>query len=275
VFDGFHGRLTFSLSTKAEPRANDLIVLAVAGSAWNRRATKIVDRSDMRRTERNVAFGLDSLRSRKNFPNEAKVAVLIGAFALVGLTAYQYAPGGKMLILRGVAAENAPRGQLDDQAALTYARVHGYSGEVLDVGADTGPQVKLALERIRNDRRVSALYGFSGGGFNAVAVWNQLTPDEKKRIRKIVVVGAPGISKASFPGVADVTVKEDPPEGHMAGPRELLEEGKLLANKIVIPGAAQYEVVRRRPGIHAAVTTDYCVYWIPGSLAPLAPRNDV
>jgi hypothetical protein len=165
-------------------------------------------------------------KSRKNFTGEAKVAVLLGAFAIVGLTAYSYAPGGTMLILRGVASENAPRGQLDDGAALTYARINGYSGEVLDVAADNGPQVKMALERIRNDRRVNALYGFSGGGFNAVQVWNQLTPEEKQRIRKVVVVGAPGISKASFPGVADVTVKGDPPEGHMEGPRVLLEEGK-------------------------------------------------
>jgi hypothetical protein len=84
----------------------------------------------------------------------------------------------------------------------------------------------MALDRIRNDSRVNGIYGFSGGGFNAAAVWNSLTPDEKKRIRKIVVVGAPGISKASFPGAADVTVKEDPPEGHMEGPRKLLEKGK-------------------------------------------------
>ncbi len=171
-------------------------------------------------------MAFENLKSRMNFRGEAKVAAIVAVLLLVGLTAYSYLPGGTMLILRGVAAENAPRGQLDDDAALAYARAHGYSGEVLDVGADNGPQVKLALDRIRNNSRVNGLYGFSGGGFNAVAIWNALTPDEKKRIRKIVVVGSPGISKASFPGAADVVVKEDPPEGHMAGPRVLLEKGK-------------------------------------------------
>jgi hypothetical protein len=163
-------------------------------------------------------------KSRPNFSGEAKVALMVAVFAVLGLVAWSYAPG-TMLILRGVAGDDAPKGQLDDRSALTYARLHGYSGEVLDVAADSGPQVKMALERIRNDRSVSALYGFSGGGFNIVAIWNQLKPEEKKRIRKIVVVGAPGVSKASFPGVSDVTVKEDPPQGHMAGPRVLLEQG--------------------------------------------------
>jgi hypothetical protein len=167
-----------------------------------------------------------SWKSRKNFSGEATVAILLAIFTVVGLAAYTYTPGGTMLILRGIAGEDAPRGQLDDKAALAYARYNGFSGEVLDVAADNGPQVKMALDRIRSDRRVNALYGFSGGGFNAVQIWNQLKPEEKQRIRKIVVVGAPGISKASFPGVADVTVKEDPPEGHMEGPRVLLEEGK-------------------------------------------------
>jgi hypothetical protein len=165
-------------------------------------------------------------KTRPNFTGETKVALLLAVFAIFGLAAYSYAPGDKMIILRGVAGDNAPRGQLDDSAALAYARRHGYSGEVLDVAADNGPQVKLALERIRSDRRVRALYGFSGGGFNIVQIWNQLKPEERQRISKIVVVGAPGISKASFPGVSDVTVKEDPPEGHMEGPRVLLEEGK-------------------------------------------------
>jgi hypothetical protein len=170
-------------------------------------------------------MAFENIKSRSNFRGEAKVATLMAVFLVVGLAAYPYVPG-TMLILRGVAANNAPRGQLDDYSAMIYARAFGYSGEVLDVGADNGPQVKLAIDRIRNDSRVNGIYGFSGGGFNAVAIWNSLTPDERKRIRKIVVVGSPGISKASFPGAVDVTVKEDPPEGHMEGPRALLKKGK-------------------------------------------------
>src|SRR5262245_34418354 len=71
-----------------------------------------------------------------------------------------------MLILRGIASADSPRGQLDDRSALGYAQRLGFRGEVLDVAADAGgsPQVKLALERIRGDEHVAALYGFSGGG---------------------------------------------------------------------------------------------------------------
>jgi hypothetical protein len=149
---------------------------------------------------------------------------LVLAILLASVAAVQYGPFGResMLILRGIADANAPKGQLDDDAALEYARRLGYSGEVLDVAADTGPQVRMALERIRNDKNVTALYGFSGGAYNARTVWAQLNPQERSRLRKIVVVGSPGVGKQSFPGSKDVVVQEDPPEGHMAGPKVLL-----------------------------------------------------
>jgi hypothetical protein len=57
-----------------------------------------------------------------------------------------------MLILRGISSSEEPRGQLDDQSALEYARRVGFHGEVLDVAADTSgnnAQVPQALERIR------------------------------------------------------------------------------------------------------------------------------
>src|SRR4051812_21943912 len=41
-----------------------------------------------------------------------------------------------MLILRGIASAEAPRGQLDDDSALKYARRVGYRGEVLDVASN-------------------------------------------------------------------------------------------------------------------------------------------
>jgi hypothetical protein len=43
------------------------------------------------------------------------------------------------------------------------------------------------------------------------------------RIRKIVVIGSPGVVKSDFTGNSEVLIKADPPEGHMAGPRVLLE----------------------------------------------------
>ena len=132
-------------------------------------------------------------------------------------------PYGKMLILRGVASENSPDGQLDDVSALAYAFMRGYSGEVLPVAGDvTSGQISAALARLRSDPRFGAIYGFSGGAFNAVNIWSQLSPLERNRIRKVIVVGAPGIGEASFPGAAEVVVQKDPPAGHMAGPRALL-----------------------------------------------------
>jgi hypothetical protein len=131
-----------------------------------------------------------------------------------------------MLVLRGVANQENPRGQLDDQSALEYARRSGYRGEVLDVAGDTGgdsPQVKMALSRIREDAKVTALYGFSGGGYNTRTIWKQLNATERERIRRIVIIGSPGVAKADFPGITDVLIKVDPPAGHMAGPKVLLD----------------------------------------------------
>lgn len=131
--------------------------------------------------------------------------------------------GEVMLILRGIANKGHPRGQLDDAAALEYARRLGYRGEVLDVAGGTGTQVKMALERIHNDEDVTALYGFSGGGYAAQRIWSQLDADERARIGKVVVIGAPGVRANAFPGSSDVVIKGDPPAGHLAGPKALLE----------------------------------------------------
>jgi hypothetical protein len=166
---------------------------------------------------------MQSLARHSSLFKTLLVAALIG----LGIAAAVYTPGReKMLILRGVAAETAPRGQLDDDAAMAYARRLGYRGEVLDVAADMPAeksQIQMALEHIRADNNVTALYGFSGGGYNAQNIWAQLTPGERQRIRRIVIVGSPGITPAAFPGSSEVVVQDDPPEGHMAGPRVLLQ----------------------------------------------------
>ena len=128
-----------------------------------------------------------------------------------------------MLILRGIASAERPRGQLDDDSALEYARRLGYRGEVLDVAGGSSEQASMALDRIRRDDKVTALYGFSGGGYNAKRVWTELNAAERARIGKVVVIGSPGVGKADFPGSAEVVVKQDPPAGHMAGPKVLLE----------------------------------------------------
>ena len=128
-----------------------------------------------------------------------------------------------MLILRGIADAGHPRGQLDDESAVEYARRLGFRGEVLDVAGGTGTQVRMALERIRNDEDVTALYGFSGGGYAAQRIWSQLEADERSRIGNVVVIGSPGVRPHDFPGATNVVVKGDPPAGHLEGPKVLLE----------------------------------------------------
>jgi hypothetical protein len=91
-----------------------------------------------------------------------------------------------------------------------------------NTGADS-PHVMMALERIRQDETITAIYGFSGGGYNARLIWKELNTDERGRIGTIIVIGSPGVAMADFPGNADVVIKADPPEGHMAGPKVLLE----------------------------------------------------
>jgi len=148
------------------------------------------------------------------------IAIVVGYRSSVGP---QPASGNIMLILRGVANAENPGGQLDDDAAREYARRIGYRGEVLDVAGDAdGPQAKIALDRIHHDEKVTAIYGFSGGGYNTRRIWSQLSAEQRQRIGKVVVIGSPGVNKSDFPGSADVLIKQDPPAGHTAGPKALL-----------------------------------------------------
>lgn len=170
-----------------------------------------------------MSLSLAAWKARPNYAGERKAALLIGALFLIGLVVFHFVmPNGTMLILRGIAADNAPQGQLDDYSAKQYAWRSGYAGSVLDVAGGTGEQMKMTLDRIRRDPQVHALYGFSGGAFSVLNVWNQLKPSERARIRKIVIVGAPGITEQSFPGARQVVIQPDPPEGHFEAPRALL-----------------------------------------------------
>ena len=135
----------------------------------------------------------------------------------------------KMLILRGIAGHYAgrdwPRGALDEPSALEYARRRGYTGQVLDVAGATGansPQTKLALAEFRNDETVTALYGFSGGGYNVLHIIRALTRTERARLRLVVVLGAPHNPRDRYKGPWELVYRIDPPGGHMDGPRALL-----------------------------------------------------
>jgi hypothetical protein len=136
-----------------------------------------------------------------------------------------------MLILRGIANAENPRGQLDDQAALAYAGRLKFKGEVLDIAGNNyagNPQVEKALERIRSDRAIAAIYGFSGG-YKVRLIWKQLEPSHQGRIRKIVVIGSPGVTKSDFSGAAEVLIKADPPEGIWPAQEDFLN--RLMTNR--------------------------------------------
>src|SRR5712671_711953 len=92
--------------------------------------------------------------------------------------------GAVMLIMRGIPNSESPLGQLDDWAAVEYARRIGLRGEVLDVAGSSradSPQVEMALDRIHRDDRVTAIYGFSAGGYSARVIWKGLSAEERNR----------------------------------------------------------------------------------------------
>jgi Bacterial SH3 domain len=144
-----------------------------------------------------------------------------------------------MLILRGIsghfAGQDWPRGALDEPPALEYARLRGYVGEVLDVDGATGPnsrQVCMCVEAIRDRDEITALYGFSGGGYNIRRVLAALSADERKRIKLVVVLGAPKNPPALYSnGSWELVYRRDPPAGHMAGPNALLAELTATARR--------------------------------------------
>jgi hypothetical protein len=123
----------------------------------------------------------------------------------------------KRLILRGNSAGEGtypdehghniawPDGALHVQAASEYAKSRGFEPIVLDVpGQPQGegsPQAKAALKEFFHDEDVSALYGFSGGGYNLRHILEYLAsnkPDALRRINLLVVLGAPQQPKDMF-----------------------------------------------------------------------------
>jgi uncharacterized protein (TIGR02594 family) len=147
-----------------------------------------------------------------------------------GVAAAPAVAGSTMLILRGIAGHYAgrdwPRGALDEPPAIEYARRRGYAGHVLDVAGATGPhspQTQMALAAFRRDPGVTALYGFSGGGYNVLHIIHALTKEERARLRLVVVLGAPKNPASAYQGSWDLVYRTDPPGGHMAGPRALLD----------------------------------------------------
>ncbi|ACK49227.1 hypothetical protein Msil_0247 [Methylocella silvestris BL2] len=131
-------------------------------------------------------------------------------------------PNPKMLILRGNSAKKPtypnekgdnvayPDGALHEKAAKDYATCRGYDGDVLDVSGDPlkdgdrdkNPQTVQAVLKLRGDSSYAGIYGFSGGGYDVLHILKQLKPDELKRIKLVVVLGAPPV-KNGYPSKSD------------------------------------------------------------------------
>jgi hypothetical protein len=98
--------------------------------------------------------------------------------------------------------------------------------DVFIIARPSGPSAQAAVQVDKSKPFTKALptwlNGFSGGGYNARLIWQELSAAERDRIRKVVVIGSPGVEQADFLGSSDVVIKPDPPEGHMAGPKALL-----------------------------------------------------
>lgn len=120
-----------------------------------------------------------------------------------------------MLILRGNASAKGtfpdekgdkiawPIGALHVQAATDYARKRGYDGVVLGIQGfpqyEQSPQAREVYKRLKadTDKSISALYGFSGGGYNVRHILKFLAknkPSELHRFDLIVVIGSPNPS---------------------------------------------------------------------------------
>lgn len=130
-----------------------------------------------------------------------------------------------MLILRGI------RNQLHEEPALQYAKLRGYTGEVLDVSGEVGRysnQTNAALRRIaRGD--VRALYGFSGGGYNIEHIYDRLPEADRNRLKEIVIIGA-NVDPRVIP---HATIWNAPGVEHMFQPDAYLEAAtRLFLEKI-------------------------------------------
>ncbi len=126
---------------------------------------------------------------------------------------------GTMLILRGI------KNLLHETPALAYAKKMGYVGEVLQASGENGPnsdQANKAIARIQKDD-VTALYGFSGGGYNCRHIWNRLNAAHKAKIQRIVVLGSPGVQYNYFKGCPEIIIFNNDQVAHMDQPDYFLK----------------------------------------------------
>jgi hypothetical protein len=164
-----------------------------------------------------------------------------------------------MLILRGNSgsyeneegkAHYYDKGALHEGPAKDLATRRGFTPQVLDVSGDAkppgkdapvgkdgkrhgtrhdSPQTIKALRAFRDDKSITGFYGFSGGGYNLWQILKQMTPDERRRVDLVVVVGVDTdkpeseYDKSKFTGGDwELIYRPNHPKNHMFEPEALL-----------------------------------------------------
>jgi hypothetical protein len=149
-------------------------------------------------------------------------------------------PPKKMLILRGTAGEHEdetgrirdyPEGALHVEAAKEYARRKGFVPVVLDLPGEAGnhkasKQTMRAIEMICGDKSITALYGFSGGGYSIFWIIRRMDGADLNHLELIVVLGVETrhASRSSYEASTFKDPKKrwalvymnDPPKNHPA-----------------------------------------------------------
>ena len=89
----------------------------------------------------------------------------------------------------------------------------------------------MALQEIQNDSSITALYGFSGGGYNVYHILNRLTQELRGRLELVVVIGveasklsADALNPKRYNAHWELVYRNDPPPPltHIDGPQALL-----------------------------------------------------
>lgn len=147
-----------------------------------------------------------------------KHCFLINLFLILG----SGAKADTMLFLHGMQSRygNVTPQKIEEYAKI-YAEKRGYQFEAIPVSGDyTTKQRQQTVERIKKGD-VSALYGFSAGGYNIKHIMSLLSPELKAKIKDITILGSPGERP-----IKDISthIYRDPPQGHMQGPKMLAEK---------------------------------------------------
>jgi len=108
---------------------------------------------------------------------------------------------GTMLILPGVSGnfpdeagkkKSYDDGALHARAALRYANLMGYDGEVLEIAGQLDEQTNTAFDMLSAENApYTAIYGFSGGGYHTLHILQRLKKDALERLKLVVVLGSP------------------------------------------------------------------------------------